>query len=375
MQYSDIDNNEILKVKAGLQELGETIEIIANRVVPQQPIQERQLTGNHIQGGKITQFRSTGIADNANRTILLVDNNGITVDTVNTDNIAGDTTVQGALTVEGHLECNSLHVNELTADIRQQRSDSLMFDSSNGDSPIGKGLVWQGEGTIKSFILQTNPSRLYSSESIDLHREASYQIDNVPVITSTTLGETVTNSSLRTVGRLQGLIVDGDLNVDDFIFWDGASMRMSIGTEAPNGQLSISSERAEFIIDPEHESVKLGTYSTSELKVITDNTPRITISPYGHVTIGQQSNSETKVSVFGKVGFGVSNPSTNFEVAGPIKFEGKKFGRGSAAPDTGLWSKGDIIWNNEPVPGGWIGFICVREGTPGEWKPFGHIEG
>jgi len=375
MQYNDIDNNEINKVKQGLTELGNALEVIANRVVPVQRIEDRQLTGNAIQGGKITQFRSTGITDSANKTILLVDNNGITVDTVNTDTIDGDVTVTGALTVAGHLECKSLHVDELTADIRQQRSDSLMFDSSNGDSPIGKGLVWQGEGTIKSFILQTNPSRLYSSEPIDLHREASYQIDNVTVLTADTLGETITKSSLRKVGRLQGLTVDGDVNIDDFVFWDGGAMRLSIGTEAPNGQLSISSEVAEFIVDPIHESVKLGTYSTSELQVITDNTPRITISPYGHVTIGQQSNSDTKVSVFGKVGFGVSNPSSNFEVAGPIKFEGKKFGRGSAAPATGLWSKGDIIWNNEPVPGGWIGWICVREGTPGEWKPFGHIEG
>jgi len=375
MQYNDIDNNEISKVKQGLAELGNALEVIANRVVPVQRIEDRQLTGNAIQGGKITQFRSTGITDSANKTILLVDNNGITVDTVNTDTIDGDVTVTGALTVAGHLECKSLHVDELTADIRQQRSDSLMFDSSNGDSPIGKGLVWQGEGTIKSFILQTNPSRLYSSEPIDLHREASYQIDNVTVLTADTLGETITKSSLRKVGRLQGLTVDGDVNIDDFVFWDGGAMRLSIGTEAPNGQLSISSEVAEFIVDPIHESVKLGTYSTSELQVITDNTPRITISPYGHVTIGQQSNSDTKVSVFGKVGFGVSNPSSNFEVAGPIKFEGKKFGRGSAAPTTGLWSKGDIIWNNEPVPSGWIGWICVREGTPGEWKPFGHIEG
>jgi hypothetical protein len=375
MQYNDIDNNEINKVKQGLTELGNALEVIANRVVPVQRIEDRQLTGNAIQGGKITQFRSTGITDSANKTILLVDNNGITVDTVNTDTIDGDVTVTGALTVAGHLECKSLHVDELTADIRQQRSDSLMFDSSNGDSPIGKGLVWQGEGTIKSFILQTNPSRLYSSEPIDLHREASYQIDNVTVLTADTLGETITKSSLRKVGRLQGLTVDGDVNIDDFVFWDGGAMRLSIGTEAPNGQLSISSEVAEFIVDPIHESVKLGTYSTSELQVITDNTPRITISPYGHVTIGQQSNSDTKVSVFGKVGFGVSNPSSNFEVAGPIKFEGKKFGRGSAAPTTGLWSKGDIIWNNEPVPSGWIGWICVREGTPGEWKPFGHIEG
>ena len=296
MQYNDIDNNEIVKIKQGLIELGNSLETIANRVVPQQPIQERQLTGNHIQGGKITQFRSTGITDQANRTVLLVDNEGITVDTINATNITGDTTVTGDLTVNGHIECATLRVNELTADVRQERTESLTFDTDNGNNPIGKGLVWRTDGNIESFILQTNPSRLWSSASIDLHRDKSFQIDNVPVLTATTLGETITNSSLRSVGTLQGLTVDGSVNIDNFVFWDGDAMRMSIGTEAPNGQLSISSEVTEFIVDPEGESIKLGTYSTSELQIITDNTPRIRISSYGHVTIGQQANSETKVS-------------------------------------------------------------------------------
>ena len=38
MQYSDIDNNEITKIKQGLIELGNSIEIIAGRVVPVQRI-------------------------------------------------------------------------------------------------------------------------------------------------------------------------------------------------------------------------------------------------------------------------------------------------------------------------------------------------
>ena len=80
-------------------------------------------------------------------------------------------------------------------------------------------------------------------------------------------------------------------------------------------------------------------------------------------------------NMFGKVGIGVANPSANFEVAGPIKFEGKKFATGSDAPQDGLWKNGDIVWNNSPEAGGWIGWICVREGTPGLWKPFGNIEG
>lgn len=375
MQYNDIDQNEINKIKQGLQELGNSIEAIAHRTVPVQKIEDRQLTGNAIQGGKITQFRSTGITDQANRTVLLVDNGGITVDNIDAKTITGDTTVTGALTVDGHLSCSSLHVDELTADIRQERSDSLTFTSNNGDTPVSKGLKWQGKDTTKQFIYQVNPDRLYSTETIDLHREKSFSIDNVPVLSANSLGETITNSKLRTVGRLQNLTADGDLNIDDFVFWDSGSMRLSIGREAPNGQLSISSERAEFIVDPQGETVTLGTYSTSELKIVTDNTDRITISPYGHITIGSSGNINSKISMYGNVGIGVKNPSEQFEVAGSIRFEGKKFATGTEAPQSGLWRKGDIIWNNNPIPKGWIGWICIREGSPGEWKPFGHIEG
>ena len=375
MQYNDIDQNEINKIKQGLTELGNSFEAIANRTVPIQRIEDRQLTGNAIQGGKITQFRSTGITDQANRTVLLVDNGGITVDTIDAKTLTGDTTVGGALTVEGHLTCNSLHVDELTADIRQERSDSLTFTSNNGDTPVAKGLKWQGTDTTKQFIYQTNPDRLYSTETIDLHREKSFSIDNVSVLSATALGETVINSKLRTVGRLQGLTVDGDLNVDDYVFWDGGSMRLSIGTETPNGQLSISSERAEFIVDPQGETVKLGTHSTSELKIITDNTDRITISPYGHITIGSSGNINSKISLHGNVGIGVNNPSEQFEVAGAIKFESKKFATGIEPPKSGLWRKGDIIWNNNPVAQGTVGWVCTREGTPGEWSAFGRIEG
>ena len=197
MQYSDIDNNEITKIKQGLIELGNSIEIIAGRVVPVQRIEDRQLTGNAIQGGKITQFRSTGITDQANKTVLLVDNTGVTTDTISVKTLEGDVALNGNMKVDGHLEVNSLHVNELTADVRQERSSSLTFDTQNGNSPIGKGLVWQDGDNAKSFILQTNPDRLWSSNTVDLHREANYSIDNVPVITATSLGETVLSSKLR----------------------------------------------------------------------------------------------------------------------------------------------------------------------------------
>jgi hypothetical protein len=46
---------------------------------------------------------------------------------------------------------------------------------------------------------------------------------------------------------------------------------------------------------------------------------------------------------------------------------------GSAAPVSGTWSVGDVVWNTSPISGGYAGWICVAAGTPGTWKTFGLI--
>jgi hypothetical protein len=46
---------------------------------------------------------------------------------------------------------------------------------------------------------------------------------------------------------------------------------------------------------------------------------------------------------------------------------------GSAAPTTGTWLLGDVVWNTAPTSGGTLGWICTTAGTPGTWKVFGSI--
>lgn len=50
---------------------------------------------------------------------------------------------------------------------------------------------------------------------------------------------------------------------------------------------------------------------------------------------------------------------------------------GLAAPSTGTWQQGDIVWNSAATPDGGIspfaGWICVASGSPGTWKTFGAI--
>jgi hypothetical protein len=45
----------------------------------------------------------------------------------------------------------------------------------------------------------------------------------------------------------------------------------------------------------------------------------------------------------------------------------------SAAPTTGTYGLGSIIWNSLPVAGENVGWVCTVAGTPGTWMAFGTI--
>lgn len=46
---------------------------------------------------------------------------------------------------------------------------------------------------------------------------------------------------------------------------------------------------------------------------------------------------------------------------------------GTAAPVSGTYAKGTVVFNSDPTPGGSVGWICTTAGTPGTWKEFGLI--
>lgn len=40
------------------------------------------------------------------------------------------------------------------------------------------------------------------------------------------------------------------------------------------------------------------------------------------------------------------------------------------APIYGTWRKGDVVWNQDPDAGEFLGWVCTVAGTPGTWAPF-----
>lgn len=54
-------------------------------------------------------------------------------------------------------------------------------------------------------------------------------------------------------------------------------------------------------------------------------------------------------------------------------FDQAKDGYHSAAPTSGTWAVGDVVYHSAPAAAGNIGWVCVTAGSPGTWKSFGTI--
>lgn len=369
-------NDTLARLRTSLDEVHSAIENIALRPAEMPEILNNQISGDKIHGGRITQFSSVGIKDEAKKQIVLIKDEGLITDHlyVRTIRNAQGVQVLGDLRVQGDITARSLHVDEITADVRNERNTPLEF-TPDDNGIYGKGLVWRGDGPTKSFVYRANPDRIWTSESIDLNRGSAYKIDNIDLLTVDTLGSSIRNSSLTRVGTLNNLRTTGNLSIDDFIIYDADSQRIGFGTDAPNGNISVTSYETEFVIDVESEATKIGNWTTDDLQIVTDNTTRLTVKANGKVDFGRSGRNDARVSVFGKLGVGVNNvgEGVTFSSAGTIEIAGTKIMTGTEVPTNGTFRQGDVMYNTNAVATGYVGWVCVRDGTPGEWKPFGAI--
>ncbi len=350
------------------------VEIDYRQVVSALPL--RALSGNHINGGVIRNFESSGIKDSASTTKLTLSDSQVTVENLQVSTLVGDVNVEKSLTVQGLIKAQRLEVDEIQADLRLERSSPLEFKATKDSSLVGKGLLFSGQGHTKQFIFSTNPDRFFSTESLDLARDRAIFIDSVKVLDGNSLGSGIQKSNLKEVGRLKNLNIDGDLNVSESLFYSSGSRRLGIGTDAPNAAVSIFDNNVEIVFGGTAEARgALGTFTHSDLEIITDNIPRITVTARGDIVIGSSSKGKIQTTIHGNLSIGVNTPDPNVDlhVSGAIKFLGNLHTSGNQIPTSGNYTVGDIIWNSTPLPGSWVGWICVSSGTPGQWRPFGQI--
>jgi hypothetical protein len=254
----------------------------------------------------------------------------------------------------------TLYTDNLVTDTRIDRISPLEFKTTKDSTIYGLGLLWSGAGPSRQLIMRSDPDRLWTSESFDIGPDQSYYINGTPVVTPTSLGRNIVNSNLTSLGTLQSLTVQhnvdilGDLN-------------------ATHGVLNAST----VLFNDGIQSLEISNQGFSNSKSLTISVLQSTAfyADANEINIGDKLGSRKTVKVFGPLTVGVNNPDPklNFAVSGDVSIGNKRFTNGTAAPANGDYLVGDICWNQNPQSQSYIGWVCVSTGSPGVWAPFGMI--
>jgi len=142
-----------------------------------------RVTSNTISGPATITLDPAGVGDNTGTVV-----------------IAGDLQVDGTTTT----------VNSTTVTVNDKNIE-LADGAANDAAADGGGITVQsGEGN-KTFQFEATGDNFGSSENMNLASGKTYKINNTEVLSATTLGSAVVNSSLTSVGTLSELSV-GDVN-------------------------------------------------------------------------------------------------------------------------------------------------------------------
>jgi hypothetical protein len=198
-----------------------------------------------------------------------------------------------------------------------------------------------------------------------LNVQKAIMVDHNEVLWKEELGKSVKKSHLTEVGVLKNLQVRNALYVADG--------RVGVNTTSPSADFSVNVGGYEVITKMHESNAFVGTHTHVAFAIGTDDTARLTCRANGDVVVGSETGKPVNLNVYGKIGIGVKNPAETLEVAGNIKFSERVFTSGEQSPRSGSWNTGSIMWNEKPDVLQPVGWVCIKGGKPGSWRPFGTI--
>jgi hypothetical protein len=205
----------------------------------------------------------------------------------------------------------------------------------------GKGFTWTwGDGSAQ--LMYRTGNRLWTNANLDLDQTASFSIGDVAVLSANTLGSTIVNSNLRSVGTLNKLKVSGDAEVGEFAFFNSTYNRLGIGIEEPNAAISIIENNVEIGIgSPANGLATIGTYSNHDLGIVTDNIARITVKNGGEVQIGDIASKTGVLRIYGTLFADSIQTDSRIDRTHPLQF--------NATAETSIYGLG-LVWSGTDVP-------------------------
>ena len=241
----------------------------------------------------------------------------------------------------------------------KDQSSSQQLTINNDHIEIANDLHIKGTVKVENLeYVQAQVPKLNVREAI--------MVNHNEVIWKDRLGKSVTKSSLQELGILKNLQVR-----NTFYVGDG---RVGVNTTAPSADFSVNSGGYEILTTMQESNAFVGTHTHVAFAIGTDATPRLTCKANGDVVVGNESGKPVKLNVYGQLGIGVKYPQESLDVDGNIKFAERTFAAGEKEPTDGRWNTGSIVWNEKPQLNNPVGWVCIRGGKPGSWRPFGLIQ-
>jgi len=142
----------------------------------------------------------------------------ITIDPAAVGDNTGSVRIKGDLFIDGtttQINSTTLEIADFVVGIASTATTDSLAD--------GAGINIGPDNTFKyHYNSGTDPS-LKSSENLNVASGKNYQIDQTEVLNATTLGSSVVNSSLTSVGTLTALTVSGNVTANGNIVGDNAT--------------------------------------------------------------------------------------------------------------------------------------------------------
>ena len=254
--------------------MNQLLSIVDDKLVVDR-LQVKNTEGNLTHTGTMTVLGSAIFADNVQ--------------------LAKNVEVRGTLTVD------TINAKNIVTDQNSSSTGSLDFAEASEAALDGKGLNFTVGNTTNQFIYKEG-GKLWSTLNIDLAPGKAFTIENLPVLTSTTLGNSVTSSNLRKVGTLKTLEVAGAAKIGEWAFFNPVHQRLGINTDSPSGAITIVENNVELVLSSYRiNAAYIGTYNNTDLELGTDNTARVILKNTGEVVIGHPSYKNGIVKINGRL--------------------------------------------------------------------------
>jgi hypothetical protein len=277
------------------------------------------LSGNHIRGGLIEEFSSTGIDDKATGvaiTVLdhatVIENNLYTKDLT----VEGTAVINGNLSITGIVDQETHFFQDL---IRKTTSSTL--------------------STINSTLFDNYSSLIFDKIKNDGINLSKILLNEREVITENELGSTIINSNLQKLGLLKELQVSGETLLAETLYV--TPKRVGINTIEPSGALAIWDQEVEIVAAKKAaDTASFGTPRQQKMVLTSNNKENVVLEPNGSAAI-----NDLRI--------------------GTMRFTS------APQPPNYVSEPGHVVWNTNPSLGGPMGWICLGAAN---WANFGIID-